>query len=316
MRIVLVGAVGSTEVALRTLTRERTPPVALVTLPQSQSQRHSDFVPLPPIAEQFNIPVIESSSINSPATLRSIRKCDPEYILVIGWSQICHEPFRSIARVGSIGFHPALLPENRGRAVIPWTILQRQRETGTTLFWLDEGVDSGDILLQKRLPVDPAETAATLCEKHETALGEMLVQMLPLLRRGDPPREAQDHAKATYCARRKAEDGWIDWHQSAADVWTLIRAVGKPYPGAFTLFNGKKMTIWDADFVGERPYWGLPGQVQAVSDRGALVQCGDRGHVLLRKVQIEDLPEVSPTGLFKPHEKLGPPPPGLLAREI
>jgi methionyl-tRNA formyltransferase len=305
MRIILVGAVESTRVAFQTMAREGLPPVALVTLPHSRSGRHSDYVALQPLAAELSIPVIATADVNQPKALVDMRALDPDYIFVIGWSQICREQFRSIPRLGCIGFHPAPLPENRGRAVIPWTILQRRAETGSTIFWLDDGVDSGDILAQSKFPVSQSETAITLYRKHLQALEQLLTQALSSLRQGKAPCIAQDHSRASYCAKRTAADGWIDWNQSADSVWTLIRAVGRPYPGAFTFMQGRKMIVWEAELIGTEPFWGLPGQVQVIRGGGALVQCGDRGHVLLTKVQVQAEPEMGAGGRLKVHERLG-----------
>ena len=305
MRIILVGAVDSTEIALEKLIEQGILPVAFFTLPLEKSQRHSDFVHLKPLAEKNGVPVIEVSNINSPEAIDKIRFLQPDYLFVIGWSQICSPELLSIPRIGSIGCHPAPIPENRGRGVIPWTILQHRQDTAMTLFWLDEGVDSGDILLQEYFPVAPDETATTLCEKHNESLRSLFSQAIALLKENKAPRKSQNHNLATYCAKRVPNDGFIDWNLPAREVWTLIRAVTKPYPGAFTFARGQKLTIWDAEYVGDGPYWGLPGQVQAILDPGVLVQCGDRKHILLRTVQLEDASQTQATLVLKNHQKLG-----------
>lgn len=305
MRTVLVGAVESTEAALQALAGHGVPPVALFTLPPNRSQRHSDYVDLGPLAAECGVPVRPIGNVNAPDVLDELRTLDPTFALVIGWSQICGRAFLDIPRGGAIGFHPAPLPENRGRAVIPWTILQRRTETGSTLFWLDEGVDSGDILCQERFPLRPNETAATLYAQQRQALCRMLSASIPLLRAGIAPRVPQDHQRATYCAKRTPADGMIDWSAPAWAVWTLIRAVGDPYPGAFSQHRGKQLFVWEADHVGEAPYTGLPGQVQALGQAGALVQCGDGQHVLLRTVQVEDGPRLPAGQVVKNHERLG-----------
>ncbi len=233
MRIVLVGAVDSTLIALETLTQQGVPPVALFTLPLSKAQRHSDYVNLEPFAVKYGVSVVGAPNINAPEILDKIRFFQPDYLFVIGWSQICRQELLSIPRIGSIGCHPAPLPENRGRGVIPWTILQRRLDTAMTMFWLDKGVDSGDILLQEKFPVAPDETATTLYKKHGESLQKLLSVTITMLKEGNPPRTPQNHSLATYCAKRVADDGLIDWNLSAESVWTLIRSVTKPYPGAF-----------------------------------------------------------------------------------
>jgi len=305
MNIVLVGAVDSTRVALETLAEYGTPPEALVTLPLSKASRHSDFVDLRPLAAKHGVRVIEAANVNRPEVLEKLREIAPDYIMVIGWSQILKPELFAAAKRDLIGYHPALIPENRGRAVLPWTILQRKRRTGATLFWLDQGVDTGDILVQRALELGPDETATTLYAKQLGVLREMMQGALPLLETDSPPRTPQDHAKATYCAKRTADDGLINWQKGAEEVWTLVRAVTKPYPGAFTLYKGQKLTIWEAELVGEAPYWGLPGQVQRLSEEGALIQCGDKGHVLVREVEREDGTRQSAQEALKIHDHLG-----------
>lgn len=305
MRLLLVGAVESTHTALVTLLASDVPPVAVMTLPESRASRHSDWIDLRPLADDAGIPVVDTPDINASAILEEAAALVPDYALVIGWSQICRSSFLGIPTGGAIGYHPAPLPENRGRAVIPWTILQGRRETGSTLFWMDTGMDTGDILVQERFPVAPDETARSLYDKHLEALGRSLITALPLLDAANPPRLVQDHDRATYCARRTRDDGLIDWASSAASVWTLVRATGDPYPGAFSFRGGRRLTVWEADHVGAGPYWGLPGQVQALVGSDALVQCGDGEHLLLRTVQLEGEQRAAAADVLRVHERLG-----------
>lgn len=305
MQTVLVGAVDSTRIALETLIDDGFPPRAVVTLPLEKADRHSDYADLRPMVTEAGITLIETANINSAELLAQLTRIRPDYIFVIGWSQICRDKFLAVPRRGCIGFHPAPLPKNRGRAVIPWTILQGVGETGTTLFWMDEGMDSGDILAQERFLVAADESAASLYSKHLDSLRKMLHNTLPALVTGTGRRSEQDHARATYCAKRTAADGRIDWRASARDVWTLIRAAGRPYPGAFTYLGRRHLTIWEADLIGSAPYWGLPGQVQRLDAQGALVQCGDREHVLLREIEVAGHGIVAAAKLIKIHERLG-----------
>ena len=306
MRTVLVGAVDSARVALDVLARHDAAPLALFTLPPERgARRHSDYVELRPLAERLGVPVVDAPDVNAPDALARLRELAPDYVMVIGWSQLCRGEFLRVARHGTIGFHPAPLPENRGRAVIPWTILQDRAETGATLFWIDEGTDSGDVLLQERFPVAADETATTLYAKHLTALDRMLDRAVPMLRDGGAPRVPQDHARATYCAKRTAADGAIDWRAPARDVWRLVRAVTDPYPGAFTWHRGHRLGVWSAEYVGTAPYRGLAGQVHSLGEMGALVQCGDGEHVLLRLVEPEGAGRVAPREVLRVHDVLG-----------
>lgn len=264
------------------------PPVAVITLPLELSHRHSDFVDLRPIADRWAVPVVELANSNSPEALAMIEEMKPDIIFVIGWSQICGDAFLSIPRVGSVGYHPSRLPENRGRAVIPWTILQGASETGSTLFWLGQGMDDGDIIAQRRFPVAEDETAESLTLKHRAALEEMLTELFQHVKASDIPATQQDHSLASFCAKRTAADGLIDWGLGAREVWRFVRAVGRPYPGAFTYWEGRRVTVWSASYVGPRPVWAQAGQVVEASPEGWLVQCGDREHVLVTEYELEE----------------------------
>ncbi|QRM57002.1 methionyl-tRNA formyltransferase [Sinorhizobium sp. BG8] len=276
MRIVFVGAVETSRVALEALVRAGRPPALVITLPREAAHRHSDFSDLRSLARACGSRVFETTNINSPETLEAMRAVDPDLTLVIGWSQVCREPFRAVARGGSVGFHPAALPRLRGRGVIPWTILQDEQTSGSTLFWLDEGVDSGPILLQRLFLVASDETARSLYAKHVQNLADMVPEAVALIEAGSAPRIPQDHGMASICAKRTAEDGLIDWRWPASTVLRFIRAVGDPYPGAFTFHGGTKIHIDGATFLPEAPqYIGIVGQVQAYTEKGFAVLCGD-----------------------------------------
>jgi methionyl-tRNA formyltransferase len=151
---------------------------------------------------------------------------------------------------------------------------------------LDDGIDSGDVLLQRHFSVSPDETARTLYDKHVSNIAQMVPEAVRLVRSGTPPRLPQDHAKATYCAKRTREDGLIDWQQPAATILRLIRAAGDPYPGAFTYFDDQAVTIVDA-ISGPQPsrYIGLAGQVQAIEDGHFVVRCGDSNCIVVTRWQ-------------------------------
>jgi methionyl-tRNA formyltransferase len=305
MRIVLVGAVESSRVAIDVLaTRTDSTLAAVVTLPPDKSVRHADWVDLRPPAQAAGVTLIQVADVNSEEALDEITRVRPDYLFVIGWSQICGPDLLDLPRRAAIGYHPAPLPENRGRAVIPWTILQRRNETGATLFWMDDGVDSGDILVQHRFPVTHDETAGSLYAKHMEVLPAMLEEALVQLTTS-PRRIPQDHRRATWCARRRPGDALIEWTAPAEDVWTLIRASGDPYPGAFSFHRGERLVVWQAELRGPAPYWGLPGQVQAIDGDGALVRCGDGAHVLLRSVELEDGGRRAPAEILRAHDRLG-----------
>lgn len=290
MRIVLVGAVESTHTAFHALLSAGVLPVALVTLPREALDRHSDAVDLADLADRAGVPLVFSTDVNTPQTLARLRALKPDLIFVVGWSQICRAEFRSMARHGCIGFHPSALPRLRGRAVIPWTILTRQDTTGSTFFFLDEGVDSGDIIAQSLFPLDEQETARTLYDKHLASIAALLPEIVSQFEQQNPRRIPQDESRASYCARRGPEDGLIDWRAGADDILRLVRAVGDPYPGAFTRHGASRVRIDEArPYDGGMRFIGLPGQIQTYSPEGPVVLCGDDRCIQVSKWQSDGL---------------------------
>lgn len=275
-RAVVVGAVGSTEVVLDALASAEGWEVPLVvTLPLELSSRHSDFVDLASQAEGLGAEVLRTSKTNDPETLDAIRRAEPDYIFVVGWSQLCKSAFLGIRPRKVIGYHPAALPRLRGRAALPWTILLDEKITAGSLFWMEEGTDDGDLLAQSYFHLAPDETVSELYDKHMRALRAMLDESLPKLASGEEPRTVQDERYATWAAKRTARDGLIDWKGDAVSVDRLVRAVGKPYPGAFTHDRGQKLVIWSSTPVhGPSPYHAAPGQIVAREEGSLLIQCG------------------------------------------
>ncbi|HKY82065.1 MAG TPA: formyltransferase family protein [Sphingobium sp.] len=277
MKAILVGAVESTRVALNCLAASpHWELAALFTLPSDLSGRHSDFIDLSQEAEKAGARVVRVANINAEAALQTIRDLAPDYIFVIGWSQICGEDFRGTARRGVVGYHPAPLPRLRGRAVIPWTILLDEPITASSLFLIDAGVDSGPLLGQRYFHLAPDETAATLYARHMAALAEMLPSVLEDIAAERPRLVIQDERCATYAARRRPDDALIDWAAPAATIWRSVRACGAPYPGAWTTFGADRIVIEAAAPVPLGHHAAaMPGQIVECGPDGFTVKCGD-----------------------------------------
>ena len=291
----------STRVALSTLARVGEAPGTVVTLPPERRSRHSDYVDLAEPTAAVGSTLLHATDVNSPEVVDGLSELRPDLIWVIGWSQIVGEALREIPALGVVGYHPSPLPRLRGRAVIPWTILLGERTTGGSLFWIDEGTDTGPLLCQEAFDVEPDETATTLYRKHMDVLGRLLTNAVSALAAGDPPRVRQDDDRASVCARRTWEDGRIDWTAPAPVVWGLVRATTRPYPGAFTYSDGRRVIAWSAELLDEDPrYIGIPGQVQSVDRDGTTVRCGDGRMVKLTEMTLDD---GSPAGL-RIHEVL------------
>jgi len=275
------------------------PPVIVATLARDLAKRHSDFADLAPLAKEQGVKIARVRNINDRDAIEAIRGAKPDYIFVIGWSQICGPEFMKLAPGKVIGYHPAPLPRMRGRAVLPWTILNDEKITGATLFWMDGGVDTGDILEQRFFHVAPRETARTLYDKHMVALDSLIRGGLDSIVSDSPARVKQDEACATFAARRRPDDGRIDWSRPAKEIDRLVRAVTKPYPGAFADYSGGRLTVWRSRYFAEHDHHGIRGQVVDISEDAIDVITGEG------MLRIEDW-EISGETPIRKHAVLDP----------
>lgn len=286
LRLALVGAVGSTEVALRALAECGHPPVLLFTLPLEKQGRHSDFVDLGPLAAELGVPVERVDDVNGPDAVAALRAAAPDLLLVIGWSRLCGAEFREVARLGTLGYHPTLLPKMRGRAALAWTILLGLERTGGTLFWMDEGVDSGPIAAQEAFDLPPGTTLGALLDLQLAALARMIPPLFAELAGGARPAREQDHSKASYLAIRRPADGEIDWSESAEAIERLVRAVTRPFPGAFTRLGEREVAIWSARVVRYPQWHAMVGQVFTYEEGAPVVRCGGGTDLALTDYEI------------------------------
>lgn len=295
MRIAFVGAVDFSRSCLEEIFRQGGNVVAVVSLNSANARRHSDYVDLAPLAEARGVPVIRVSNINDPDALAALRATKPDVIFIFGWSQIVGPEFRAIAPC--IGTHPALLPRNRGRHPIVWALVHDLPESGLTFFYIDEGVDSGDILWQRPFRITDADDAGTLLARVADLAREAIGEFLPRLERGTAPRIPQDHALANYWRKRSAADGEIPWEATTRGCFNLIRALARPYPGAHTGLDGEKVIVWRSRPASDsgnaeagtilqqtRDGWLVKtgnGALEILEPEGAPLRAGARFHALL-----------------------------------
>lgn len=269
---VFIGGVDVSEACLGALCRLGLPPALAVGYDASRASA-SGYRDLSPLAAQHGFALEQAAQVNDPILVERIKRLDPALIFVIGWSQILRPELLGIPRNGCVGIHPTDLPEGRGRAPIPWTILKGLRRTASTMFFLAEGVDDGDIVGKVHIDVDARETAATLYAKHRDAHVSLVTSFGEALLSGIAPRTPQDHAKATYWEGRSPADGQLDPRNTVEAADRLVRAVTHPFPGAFVMRpDGRRLTIWSAE---PAPSLGLPAG-ELVEIAGVLMlECAD-----------------------------------------
>jgi methionyl-tRNA formyltransferase len=199
--------------------------------------------------KENQIPVFCPKNVNTPEWIEMIRKISPEVIFSFYYRHLlCRDIFR-IPSAGSFNLHGSLLPAYRGRSPVNWVLVKGEQRTGVTLHHIVEAPDAGDIVGQKEVLIEFEDTAYTLYQKLCVKAKELLEEVLPLIKKGIPPRVAQNLKQGSYYGGRKPEDGKIDWDWPVLQIYNLVRAVTEPYPGAFTyLPEDEKMFIW----------WALP----------------------------------------------------------
>lgn len=262
MKTVLIGSVYSSEIILEEMIKIGFPINMVFSLDEEYSGNVSGYYPIHKTAVKFGIPYKKFHKISEEENINIIKQVAPDYIFVVGLSQLVDKRILNIPTKGTIGFHPTPLPKFRGRAAMVWQILLGVHETKCTMFMLDEGMDSGDILAQEPYYIDDNDYIGDVGEKLLVAMRRLCQKVLSGLKANSIKPIPQDEKEATYLLIRRPEDGRIDWNQTVKDIHKLIRAVSYPYPGAFGMYDGKhQIIIWRADIKKNTNIIGIPGQI-------------------------------------------------------
>jgi len=225
------------------------------------------------LAIEHQIPIYAPEDINHPMWEAKIRKMAPEVIFSFYYRHMIGQPILDIPPKGCLNLHGSLLPAYRGRCPVNWVLVHGETQTGVTLHYMVPKADAGDIVAQQAVRIEPEDTALRLHEKLARATSELLSKTLPLLRSGKAPRRPQTEEGASCFGGRKPADGLIDWTEPAETVRNLIRAVARPYPGAFSYIGQRKCLIWSARVV-PMPTPEHPGTLISISP--LTVACGEQ----------------------------------------
>jgi len=223
-------------------------------------------------AAAADIPVFAPEDINHPMWVQRIKEQSPDIIFSFYYRQMVASEVLSIPRLGCFNLHGSLLPQYRGRCPVNWAIINGEAETGVTLHAMTPRPDDGDIVSQKKIAIADDDTAQTLMNRLCLAASEMLDAVLPRIKEGEIPKTPQDPAAASYYGGRGPEDGEINWRAGALNVRNLVRAVTKPYPGAFSFIGANKYFFWKVEVVSEEEGVSPPGTI--ISINPLCIQCG------------------------------------------
>ncbi|NVL91078.1 MAG: methionyl-tRNA formyltransferase [Desulfobacterales bacterium] len=285
-RIVFMGTGNFSVPALKALQESRYNVLAVVTQPDRPKGRGRRLVPPPvkDVAGTLGYPVLQPPMIKELRFIDKIIALDPDLFVVVAYGRILPGSFLSIPRLGAINIHPSLLPKYRGPAPIQWAIINGEEETGVTTMWLDEGMDTGDILLSTKVPIKPDDTSGSLQRRLAEVGARLLIETLTKLESEDLLGKPQDKSSATYAPLLKKGDGRIDWTKDAKSLEALIRGMN-PWPGTFTFLFGKRLKILKAKDI-KRPAKEKPGTVLDGFPGDFNVATG-RGALALEEVQLE-----------------------------
>jgi methionyl-tRNA formyltransferase len=302
IRIVFVGCHQEGKECLQEILKLGGHVVGLFTFTDELAQQTSGAVSFLDISEKYSIPLYKVKTTNSPESVELFKKLAPDIIFVIGWTRLISKQILEIPKYGCVGMHASLLPKYRGRAPVNWVLINNESESGNTALLLDEGVDTGKMITQRRYPLTLADTCQTVYHKVAEAGRSMLQEIMHVLAREQRlPQKSQPDEHASEMPKRRPEDGVIDWQKSSLELFNWVRALTHPYPGAFTYFNNRRLFIWEARIahmpaVSADEYQKLmtkqAGVIVSITD-GIAVLTGNKELLTLHRLNFEDQPDMS-----------------------
>jgi methionyl-tRNA formyltransferase len=260
--------------------------VLVVTQPDRPKGRGKKLAPpaVKECAEKLGLPVFQPEKVRTPEAVERIAQAGPDAIVVAAFGQILPKSILSIPKYGCFNVHASLLPAYRGAAPINWAIINGEKMSGITIMQMDEGLDTGAMLIKKPEQVRPADTAATLTARLAALGSQLILAALKDAEAGRLNPQPQDNAKSSYAPMLKKETGRIDWGRSALELERLVRGLD-PWPGAFAVREGQTLKIWGAKAIAGTPP-GRPGMVADVAKDGVYIETGD-GLLAITEVQSE-----------------------------
>lgn len=311
MRVVFMGTPSFAVPILEAIVRSGYQVVGVVTQPDRPRGRSLKIHPSPvkEAALNFGLAVWQPQSPQDPQFLSAVGDSLPDVIVVAAYGRILPPAVLRLPKYGCVNVHASLLPKYRGAAPIQRAIINGEKETGITTILMDEGLDTGDILLQEAVPITEEDTAGTLHDRLAKLGAGVLTATLDLLKAGKLTPRPQDHAMATYAPPLTREDERIDWSAGAREVYNRVRGLD-PLPGAATLWEGRVLKIWKAAVADEVTLLAgtVPGQVRTAGPQEGLIVQANPGLVAVKELQLQGGRRMSAGEFLRGH----PVPPGTI----
>ena len=271
MRISIIGQSAFGKSVLEALAKNNVDEIVGVFAPPTREGRPDD--PISESAHALNVPVFEFKRLRDKEAITQFKTVQPELCIMAFVTDIVPMEMINYPILGTIQYHPSLLPLHRGPSSINWPIINGESTTGLTIFWPDNGLDTGPVLMQKTVEITTEETLGDLYFKKLFPLGvEAIIESVELVRSGKAPKIVQDESMATYEGWCKADDVQVKWEENTSTVFNMIRGAD-PQPGANTTFNGTKLSLYDAAASSDNT--AIPGTVVSIGELGIQISTGD-----------------------------------------
>ncbi|MGN1168104.1 MAG: methionyl-tRNA formyltransferase [Lachnospiraceae bacterium] len=286
MKVIFMGTPDFSVGTLEALVKAGHEIVLCVTQPDKPKGRGGkmQFTPVKEAALAHDIPVFQPKRVRTPECIEELRKYKADVMVVIAFGQILPKEILEMTPYGCINVHASLLPKYRGAAPIQWAVINGEKVSGVTTMQMDEGLDTGDMLLKTEIVLDEKETGESLHDKLATAGASLCVETLKRLTEGSIVPEKQGESPTAYARMLDKNLGNINWDESAVSIERLIRGLNS-WPSAYTDWEGKVMKIWGADVYPDSPHTEKPGTITKVEKDGFYVQTGD-GLLKVTELQI------------------------------
>ncbi|GAA3651857.1 methionyl-tRNA formyltransferase [Asaccharospora irregularis] len=285
MKIVFMGTPDIAVPCLQKIIDEGHEVIGVVTQPDKPKGRGKKLgmSPVKELALKYDIPVYQPIRARDDEFVQTLKHLNPELIVVVAFGQILPKAILDIPKLGCINVHVSLLPKYRGAAPINWVIINGEQKTGVTTMYMDEGLDTGDMILKSEVDLDDNITAGELHDKMMEIGADTLKQTMDLIEKGCAPREPQNHDEFSYAPIMNKSLGNIKWNNSAKEIHNLVRGVN-PWPSAYTIYNGDTMKIWKTEVLGERSDK-TPGTILKVDKDGIRISTEDN-IILVKEIQM------------------------------
>lgn len=299
MRILFMGTPEFAEVSLKALVEDNRDVVCVITQPDKPKGRGYEMA-MPEVkvyAMEKNIPVYQPDTLKDEAILPLLEKYQPDVIIVVAYGKILPEYVLNFPKYGCINIHGSLLPKYRGAAPIQRAVIDGEEVSGVTSIYMEKGLDTGDMLIKRELPIGRETTAGEYHDALAILGGEVLLETLDALSKGSLTPQSQDDSLSTYASQLSKAEGEINWNNTSDEIYNKVRGLN-PWPKAFSFIGGKRFVV---DFVYKSEQSGKAGEVLSADKDGILVACGE-GSVLIKEIKVEGKKKMSAEDYLRGHK--------------